>query len=451
MTVPNPDASGRASGNTFHGPTAFQAGDGNTQNNHYYAAPTPVAALRTLPRDVAAFTGRKAELDRLLAAADSANALPILTIDGMAGVGKTALVTHAAHLLAPRFPDGQLFVRLHAHAPDQHPADTSEVLAAFLSGIGIAPQYIPNGLDARATLWRDHLADRKVLLVLDDVADRAQIEPLLPASDSSLVLVTSRRRLLALDNAVPLPLETLRPQEAELLFARLAHRIPTETDVEAVADVVELCGYLPLAIALLAGRLAHHPTWNLAQFATAFTHQQDRLGELSSDDRAVAAAFDLSYRDLPADRQHLFRRLGLHPGPDIDTHATAALNRTSLAQARHHLQALYTDHLVDEPAPGRYRLHDLLRSYARTLVQQDPAGDRERATKRLLDYYQHAAEETARQLAGPTRQKITVTIARRLRLPRNIVDKVTPALTTQAQAKAWLRTERLNLLACVEH
>ncbi|MFF1417047.1 ATP-binding protein [Streptomyces sp. NPDC058280] len=406
------------------------------------AAPAPVTALRTLPRDVAAFTGRQAEVKQLLAAAQPTRVVAIHTVDGMPGVGKTALVVHAARQLTTRFPDGQLFVRLHAHTPGQNPADPADALAALLISIGIDPRHIPDSMQARADLWRDRLTGRRMLLILDDAADHAQVEPLLPGAEGCLVMVTSRRRLPALDGATPLPLGTLQPEDAALLFTRLARRTPTPAEAGAVADIVRLCGYLPLAIALLAGRFAHHPHWNLAEYAQEFAATQDRLGELAAGDRAVAAAFEMSYRALPPQRQGLFRRLGLHPGPETDAYATAALAGIPLVQARSELEALYTDHLIDSPATGRYRLHDLLRAYARTLAERDTVEDRDAATGRLLDYYQHTAEAADRHLAEAPRHATPVA---------GPSPAAAPGLASHEQAMTWMRTERANLIACTHH
>ncbi|MFC9595755.1 NB-ARC domain-containing protein, partial [Streptomyces sp. NPDC056944] len=395
--------------------------------------------MRTLPRDVAAFTGREAELERLIRNTDPGEAIIIHTVDGMPGVGKTALATRAANLLAPRFPDGQLFIRLHAHTDGQLPADPSETLAALLASRGIPPRLIPQSLEERAAMWRDHAADKKILLVLDDAADNTQIEPLIPAAPGCMVLVTSRRRLVALDGAGPLPLDVLPPDAAARLFTHLTHRTPTPADSPALTRAVLLCGHLPLAIALLAGRLAHHPTWTIPAFTDEFAAAQDRLGELEAGNRAVRTAFDLSYNDLPPTRQRLFRRLGLHPGTDTDAYATAALDNIPLHQARRELRALQTDHLIDEPTPGRYRLHDLLRTYTQTLTTQDPADDRARTTLRLLDYYQHTA------------QKADLRLARAHTTPPTTPLVETPDLNTRSQALTWLRTEQPNLLAATDH
>ena len=300
-------------------------------------------------------------------------------------------------------------------------------------------------MEARAERWRGRLAGKKVLLVLDDAAGHAQVGPLLPGTAGCLVLVTSRRRLIALDGAQPLALDTLPPDQAIELFLRLAHRTQDGSDAGTVAELAGLCGYLPLAIALLAGRLAHHPSWNITTFTADFAAAQDRLTELAAGDRpgdpAVAAAFEMSYQDLPADRQRLFRRLGLHPGTDIDAYATAALAGIPLGQARQDLDALYTDHLIDEPAPGRYRLHDLIREYARTLTtRHDPAGDRDQATGQLLDYYQHTAQTADHHLTRRTRPSPP---------PAATAPAAAPDLPDRASALAWMHTERANLLACI--
>ncbi|MBF6332978.1 ATP-binding protein [Nocardia transvalensis] len=395
--------------------------------------PVVTTALR---RDIDTFVGRSAELHRILDAAGPGRVVSIHTIDGMPGVGKTALVTHAAHLLYDRFPDGRFFVELNAHTPGQTPADPFDVLARLLTDLGIAPGHIPGTLEARSDLWRDRLSHRRVLVVLDDARDHAQIEPLLPTGPECLVLITSRRRLVALDGAVPLVLNTLDPANAADLFCRVAQRIPSGSDTSAVADIVRSCGYLPLAIVLLAGRLAHHPTWTIPGLAAEFATTHDRLGKLDTGHRAVHAAFTTSYADLPPDRQHLFRRLALHPGPDLDAYAVAALNNIPLSAARRALDDLYTDHLIDETAPGRYRLHDLLREYARTLSADDPIDDRTRATDRLLDYYRHTGL-TAVHPAGAT--------------PADSAPATMPDLSTHASALTWMQAERANLLACLKY
>ncbi|MGW4768927.1 ATP-binding protein [Nocardia sp. NPDC004278] len=407
--------------------------------HHEAPPPPPPVVTAALRRDEVTFIGRDRELERILAAAGPGRVVSIHTIDGMAGVGKTALATRAAHELKPRFPDGQYFVELHAHTPGQPPTDPSDVLARLLTGLGIDPRYLPDTLTGRRDLWRDRLAGKRVLLVLDDARDHTQIEPLLPTGNECLTLVTSRRRLIALDAALPMALDILDPDPAIELFTSLAHRTPgTDGDRDAVVEIVRLCGYLPLAIVLLAGRLAHHPAWSVAGLADEFAAATDRLAELDVGDRAVRAAFTLSYRDLPIERQLLFQRLGLHPGPDTDVGAAAALADIPLQVARRELESLYTDHLLDETAPGRYRLHDLLRAYARTLTTTDPTSDNDQAVDRLLDYYQAAAISADRWLASRT-------------YPTTLQGEVVREFGNEVQALLWMRTERANLLACLDH
>ena len=404
------------------------------------------AATRTLPRDIASFTGREGELARLLGAIDGVAAnggvVGIHAIDGMAGIGKTTFAVHAAHRLAGGFPDGQFFLPLHAHTPGQRPVGPVDALATLLLTAGVPSAQIPPGLEARAARWRDHVAGRRILLLLDDAAGHEQIRPLLPGSVGSLVLVTSRRRLIALEDAVVISLDVLPAGEAADLLARLAGRPGLRAGDAAVGDITRLCGYLPLAIGIVGRKLSHHPVWPAGELAAELAEARSRLAVMQADNLSVAAAFGLSYEDLNFGQQRLFRRLGLVPGPSIDAYAACALDGTSLDQARRNLEELYDQHLLDEPAPGRYVLHDLLREHASALAATDDTAESGAATGRLLDYYLHAAVVAGQQfpsLAG-------------YRLPppgRPAADA--PGLSTIEQAGAWLETERPNLHAAAGH
>lgn len=414
---------------------------------HIYLPPggqTPravAAAVHTLPRGIATFTGRDSELDEILDAvpfaAEAGRPVAVHAIDGMAGVGKTAFALHAAHGLAPRFPDGQLFLDLHAHTPGRRPVDPGDALGSLLLAIGVNAAQIPRGLDARAALWRGQLAGRRMLVLLDDAAGHRQVRPLVPAASGCLVLITSRRRLAALDDVVVLSLDTLPPDAAAGLFARLAPTAPGESD--AVARLVGLCGHLPLAIALLAGRLRHHRSWTIADLAADLEAARDRLAEIHAEDVTVAAAFDLSYQDLPTDWQRLFRRLGLHPGPDVDAYAAAALDNIDLSHARQGLDALYLDHLIDEPTRGRYRFHDLIRGYARGLTGHDTTTDRGAAHDRLDAYYLAAATVASRHVGGGAPASP----------PAEHHPGAVPDFASRKTACAWLETERANLDASI--
>src|SRR5262249_50420002 len=243
------------------------------------------------------FTGRGRELARLLAAlatmAANGGVVGIYAIDGMAGIGKTTFAVHAAHRLAPRFPDGQFFLPLHAHTPRQRPGGRADALASLLLTAGLAAQQIPPGLEARAARWRNVVAGKKILLVLDDAAGHEQVRPLLPGTAGSLVLVTSRRRLAALEDAAVISLDTLSPAEAAALLVRLAARPALRAGDAAVGEITRMCGYLPLAIAMLASHLRHHPAWAVAQLAAELAAAQDRLSLMSAENLSVAAAFGL--------------------------------------------------------------------------------------------------------------------------------------------------------------
>jgi tetratricopeptide (TPR) repeat protein/transcriptional regulator with XRE-family HTH domain len=406
------------------------------------------AATRSLPRDIAAFTGRQAELARLMgalatAAAGGGGVVRIHAIDGMAGIGKTTFAVHAAHQLAGAFPDGQFFLPLHAHTPGQRPVEPADALASLLLTAGLAAQQIPPGLEARAARWRDHVADRKILLLLDDAASHEQIRPLLPGTAGSLVLVTSRRRLTALEDAAVISLDTLSPEEAVELLARLTGPPDLGSEDAAAAEITRLCGYLPLAIGMLASQLRHHPARTGTDLAAELAKARDRLALMHAENTSVGATFSLSYADLTTGQQQLFRRLGLIPGPSIDGYAAAALDGTSLDEARRRLDELYDQHLLTEPAPGRYQLHDLLREHVRALAAADDRAESDSATDRLLDYYLHTAMVAGRRFDARAS-------ASSRPLPGHPPAQA-PDLSTLAQAAAWLEAERANLHAAADY
>ena len=403
------------------------------------AATTPV-----LPRDIRSFTGREAHLAKLMAAIkETGSVVGIYAIDGMAGVGKSAFAVHAAHVLAPRFPDGQIFLQLHAHTGGHQPVDAADALASLLLTSGVAAEQIPAALGDRSSLWRSHLAGRRVLLLLDDAESHEQVEPLLPGTPGSLALITSRRHLSALDDAVSICLETLPPDEAAALLIRLAGRRDLDGADPAVEKINQLCGHLPLAIGMLARQLHHHPAWSAAGLARELAAARDRLELMElmhAENLSVAAAFDLSYQDLTAGQQRLFRRLGLHPGTDIDAYAAAALDGSSLAASRRGLDELFDQHLVTEPASGRYRMHDLIREYARTLVKTDAPEDGESAIVRLTDFYVSASAVIGRHFNRGHPAAIESLAPVRI-----------PEMLTREEAASWMEAERANMHAIVDY
>ena len=278
---------------------------------------------RALPRDAADFAGRADVVEELtgtvLGTGDHVPA--ILAIDGMAGMGKTALAVRVAHRVAARYPDGHLFLDLHGHS-ERAPVSTTAALGQLLRQLGVAPERVPEGLDDRIVLWRNELADARVLIVLDNALDAAQVQPLLPGASTSCTLITSRRRLAGLDGAYPESLPVLPEGEAVALLARIAgERVVAEPG--AAAEVVRRCGGLPLALRLAGARLAHRPRWRVADLARRMGASV--LPELAAENRTVVGAFVLSFGQLPERAQHVFRLLGLYPGSSFDALAVAAL------------------------------------------------------------------------------------------------------------------------------
>ncbi|MEV5987000.1 cyclophane-containing RiPP biosynthesis TPR protein HaaT [Streptomyces sp. NPDC052051] len=411
--------------------------------------PGAALVLRSLPRDTAAFTDRVAELEQLVGSVQGSqergDGLPVHVIDGMPGVGKTTFAVHVGHLLSERFPDGQLFVNLNGHTPGRTPVQAGEALASLLAAAGVPTQQIPVGdeagavTEARAAMWRSRLADKKALLILDNAASYRQVEPLLPGGSGCLVLVTSRKRLVANEEVV-MSVDALPPDHAADLFGRLSGRSADALDRDVVGELVQLCGCLPLGVSLLAARLRHHPSWTAEDLRGRLVAVRNRLAELRAGEHTVTATFDLSYRDLTPERQCFFRQLGCFPGTDLDARVGAALGEISVVVARRHLEALYDDHLIDEYPGSRYRLHDLLRDYARGRADGGDSMDHVAAVRRVCTYYLAALDVANRHIVRsgamvpPTPDGASVD---------------TPALESRVDALSWLETERANILACV--
>jgi DNA-binding SARP family transcriptional activator len=424
------------------------AGAEADQGEPAYLAPVqPASVLWQLPASVRSFVGRQTEISRLrdlvrpaLDTTCAAGTVVISAIDGMAGVGKTALAVHAAHQLAGEFPDGQLFIDMHGYTQGHEPRPASEALEMFLRALGVRPQQVPAGTDERAAMFRHRLSGTRTLIVLDNVASEAQVRPLVPASAGCVVLVTSRRRLRALDEAYLLSLDVLPRADALELFRAVTGPERVAPDDPALAEIVELCGQLPLAVRIAAALLRHRPVWTPEHLARLLRAQQARIAALSDGERDLGAAFDLSYHSLTDAGQLTFRCLGLIPGPDFDTYATAALTGSDPAAAARLLEDLVDHHLVIQHLPGRYRLHDLIRLHARALAVRDPVPARDAALDRLMDYYQHTAG-----LADAL-------ISRFPRLaPACPVPAHAPAVPDADAGWAWLRAERPNLLAALRY
>ncbi|WP_246001916.1 ATP-binding protein [Allorhizocola rhizosphaerae] len=409
-------------------------------------AAAQVRVQDTLPPDLAVFTGRTPELDQLRQALHhtqhDGEAVVISAIEGMAGVGKTQLAVHAGHLLArERQLDRVLFVNLRGFHPDptQPPADPAAVLDGFLRLLGVPGQQIPHDLAARTAAYRRRLAGTHALVVLDNAADAEQVRPLLAGTPGSLTLVTSRRSLTDLQPATRLSVDVFTPEEAIDFLTRAVPEVAVGADPHAAARIADRCGYLPLALSLVAGHVRSTPGWTLTDHA-------DRLDECHHHrrlDSGVQLALDLSYQRLPTDRQRLLRLVALHPGQDFDVYAAAALTAADLTTTGDRLHDLCSDHLLQQAAPGRYSFHDLVRAYAMDrAVDQDRPPERRAALTGLFDFYL-ATAATAMDVVYPheRQRRATVQPAR----------TATPELSEKDRADRWLDAELANLLAAAQH
>jgi tetratricopeptide (TPR) repeat protein len=303
------------------------------------------------------------------------------------------------------------------------------------------PARHPGELEQRAALWREQVANRRVLIVLDDAASRDQVQPLLPGTPGCLVLVTSRRRLTGLAGARSLPLDVLRPADAADLFARIVGpERGQETD--AIAEVVRLCGHMPLAIQVVASRLRHRPAWTAADVAQRLSSTQNRLREIRGEELEVASSFELSYRYLSREQQSAFRQLGSYPGLDFSLPAASAAGGSPVVETERILDGLLDYHLLEEPVYGRFRCHDLIREYARELAAREDSETVTRAiTRRLLDYYLHEAD-SADRILYPHRHRPDLVITN---VPAG------PVINDRHDALEWMAAERSNILSAVQY
>jgi DNA-binding SARP family transcriptional activator len=417
------------------------------------AGQRPAAVVpRELPAPVAGFVGRAAELAALTGLLERSGdqapgAVVISAIGGTAGVGKTALAVHWSHQAAARFPDGQLYVNLRGYDPDQ-PMPAADALAGFLRALGVGGQDIPPEDDERAARYRSLLAGRRMLVLLDNAGSVEQVRPLLPGSPACAVVITSRDALAGLvarDGAVRLDLDVLPLDDAtSLLRGLIGARV--DDDPDSAATLATLCCRLPLALRVAAELAAARPAAPLAELVGELADQNKRLDLLDADGdprTAVRAVFSWSYRHLDAGAARAFRLLGLHPGPDFDPYAAAALAGASLERARRALNVLSRAHLLQRSGSIRYRMHDLLRAYARSLATADDGKDEQHAAlTRLFDHYLHTAS-VAMDTVYPAERH------RRPRIPPPAVPG--PSLTDSAAARAWLDAERANLVATAVH
>jgi tetratricopeptide (TPR) repeat protein/transcriptional regulator with XRE-family HTH domain len=399
---------------------------------------------RQLPPTMPVFAGRSAELDTLSRVLSSPGGTAVITaIGGTAGVGKTALALHWGHLVAAEFPDGQLYVNLNGYGPSGAPVSPASAVRVLLEGLEVPAERMPLTTQGQLNLYRSLLAGKRMLVVLDNAHDEAQVRALLPGSLTCRVVVTSRNLLAglaALDAAHPLRLDVLSEADAwDLLEQRLgAERL--HADDGAVYQVIKASAYLPLALTIVAARAALRPDLAIADIAAELTADPGldafSVGEPAADIRAVLS---WSYRQLDDETARVFRLAGLHPGAHLDRYAIAALTGMTLGQAEQMLLSLAEGGLVQQGGPGRYSMHDLLREYARELsAEQDSESARRNALTALFDCYLHAAYAASAVMYPADSQR-----------PPRVPAPATPLppFADPAQAEEWLDSELASLVA----
>ncbi len=420
--------------------------------------PTPPKPAKVIPRELPSpprhFAGRTRELAALTRLLDQDGpgghaTVVISAVGGTAGVGKTALALRWAHQVADRFPDGQLFVNLRGFDPALPPMSAAEAIRLALDALDVPTERIPAGVDAQARLYRSVLADKKVLIVADNAADADQVRPLLPGSAGCLVIVTSRSTLtglIAVDGATPLSLEPLASAEARDLLARIIGDARVAYEPEAAGQLIEMCGHLPLALAITAARAAARPGLPLAGVAAELADAAGRLDALEAGGdplASVRAALTTSYQRLSTDATRMLRLLSAHPGPDISVPGAASLAGVPSRQAARQLAELAGANLVSQDGTGRLSLHDLVRLYAAERAQQGDGGaERDAATDRMLDHYLHTGHAAAR-LLRPDRDPITLETPSPSTAPEH--------LAGVKAAMSWFAAEHQVLIATAGH
>ncbi|MER5541598.1 BTAD domain-containing putative transcriptional regulator [Streptomyces sp. NPDC001118] len=407
------------------------------------ALPSPDEARTvpcTLPYDLPDFTGRHLEFQYLLDRGAAGEGVRIVAVDGMGGIGKTTLIVHAAHRLAASYSDGQLYIDLRGFTPGERPLAPGEAVRILLRALGTPDSAVPDDTESQLAMWQTALASRRLLVVLDNAADAAQIRPLLPVTPDCLVLVASRCRLLDLDGAHWISLETLAPQDSAELLVRTLGEERVATAPEAAKSLATLCGHLPLALRIATARLHNRPRWTLQYFVDRLRAEDALLTELRSTERSVATTIQLSYEALGKDHRRAFMLLGVHPGPDFDPHTAAALVGITPKDAEHMLEDLLDSQLLQQREAGRYAFHDLVRSFALSLWDDSARHQKDTAVGKLLNYYLGATNEACRILFPGLRQCESSPTGNALGLP---------AFCDAQAARQWYDRESRNLQATV--
>ncbi|WP_238580821.1 AfsR/SARP family transcriptional regulator [Streptomonospora alba] len=415
----------------------------STQQSGQEQRPRDFVARNDLPRDIPDFTGRENDLKRLLdlGMRDEGRA-EIGVITGLGGAGKTTLAVHGAHRLADRFPDGLLFTDLYGYTIEHEPVAPASALGSLLRAIGVQPDAVPESVEERAALWRASLTGRRVLIVLDNVANFAQISPLLAAAPGSFTIVTSRQDLPGLSGAQYISLGMLGEESSLQLFATVLGQERVDQEDGTAREVVRMCGGLPLALRIVAGRMLSRPRWTFEHVKQRLSEHHRMFRELRIEGHSVEAVFELSYQSLNEEQRRAFLILGIMIGGTVDLHGAAALLDCDPPEADDLLQELVSVCLFEEPSVDLYRFHDLLGSYAREKAATDLAeGEAEEARRRLADHYLDMANRAA-DMMGPR--------GHHYKVDRRSSSRYETTLADHAQATAWFERHQDNLAAAVD-
>jgi len=426
---------------------------GNARRSKLSLAYADSMGPQQLPNTTPYFVGRTEELEKLTAQLDNATVggspVVITAIGGTAGIGKTALAVHWAQQNSDRFPDGQLYVNLRGFDPSSTPVTPQEAIRGFLDAFHTPVEKIPTSLDAQAAFYRNLVEGKRLVLVLDNARNTDQVRSLLPGSPSCMVLVTSRQQLGSLgdyEGATHITLGFLTTSEARQLFTEILGPERIDAEPEAVDELIHRCVHLPIALRIAALRIKAEPHTSLSALVGQLREQRQRLAALSLGDSQftdIRAVFSWSYTALSPQAARLFRLLGLHPGPDISTMATASLVGLSEHDTRILLAELTRAHLLEQYIPDRYQFHDLLRVYAtEQATKEEPEKQRRAALRRMLDYYLHTGF-TANRCLDPHRDPITLDAPQPGAIPSQITD--------YTQALEWFTAEHVALLAVIDH
>jgi len=364
-----------------------QVARANAVNIVLSASDVPVPAQ--LPGAPPDFVNRVAELDRLRGVLIDSGGAGVIAVASKGGTGKSTLAVRFAAEVASQFPDGQLYADLRG--VDAVPADPAEVLERFLWALGIPAGQVPGSADGREALYRSLLSRRRTLILLDNASDERQLRPLLPGGASCLVIITSRLSLAGLNVAEQVSLQTLSPDDSVRLLGRLAGPERVTAEPQDAERVARYCGYLPLALHIAGARLRNRPGWRMADLAARLADERHRLDELHVGDLDARSSFALSYRDMDTSLAMAFRLLSVIPGQDFGVPAAAAVLETGEAAAEDALENLVDVALLETPAAGRYRFHDLIRLFARERPAAQP-GAMDAALDRALAFYRDAAK-----------------------------------------------------------